>query len=143
MKEIKSIIYETVDGKQFTDKKDAEKHENTFLGQRFFRVYANPDLTEGRYDAQPIGYITVDAVTLNYGNGHISDGICKNYAEAWCEQYINIKKYTFDACSFHKGGPFHNWKVEQISEFNLTDIKNSSDNYLGSVDENGFHSFIK
>ena len=85
MKEIKSIIYETVDGTLFTDKKEAEKHEKRLLGRRFFRVYAHPDLTEGR----------------------------------------------------------HNWKVEQISEFNLTDIKNSSDNYLGSVDENGFHSFIK
>lgn len=68
---------------------------------------------------------------------------CEDYAEAWCELYICSRKYSFAACSFHRGGPFHNWKVEQISEFNLTDIKNSSDNYLGSVDENGFHSFIK
>lgn len=143
MKEIKSIIYETVDGTLFTDKKEAEKHEKRLLGRRFFRVYAHPDLTEGRHDAQPIGYIMVDAENLSYGNGPISDNICEDYAEAWCELYICSRKYSFAACSFHRGGPFHNWKVEQISEFNRTDIKNSSDNYLGSVDENGFHSFIK
>lgn len=50
MKEIKSIIYETVDGTLFTDKKEAEKHEKRLLGRRFFRVYAHPDLTEGRHE---------------------------------------------------------------------------------------------
>lgn len=55
MKEIKSIIYETVDGTLFTDKKEAEKHEKRLLGRHFFRGYAHPDLTEGRHDAQPIG----------------------------------------------------------------------------------------
>lgn len=46
MKEIKSIIYETVDGTLFTDKKKQKNMKKTSWTS-FFRVYAHPDLTEG------------------------------------------------------------------------------------------------
>lgn len=143
MKTVSVTAYETYDGKRFTDQKEAIEHENRLRRLRYFLIYKKPDLTEGRHDAQPCGYITVDAVGLSYFSSAVSDEVCREYAEAWCETYISARKYAFAACSFHGGRPFHNWKVEQIPTYEENEyelLKEFTEKYklLGSVDGSGF-----
>lgn len=140
MIEIKKIVYQTIDGKIFPQKNEAEEYEKKMIGKRYFLVYSRPDLTEGRYDARPNGYIIVDALELSYTSSPIPDAICKEYAEAWCEKYISVRKYTFAACPFHAGGPFHNWKVEQLpTDFEKLQKYTGKYKLLGTVDECGFN----
>lgn len=140
MIEIKEIVYRTIDGKTFSKKSEAEEHEKKILGKRHFLIYSGPDLTEGKHDGLPIGYIIVDALELSYTSSPIPDAICKEYAEAWCENFIKSKKYTFAACSFHPGGPFHNWKVEQLpTDYEKLQKYTKKYELLGTVDKCGFN----
>jgi len=48
MKEVKQTIYETEDNKQFFTKNEAESHERELKNTKYFKVFCNPDLMEGR-----------------------------------------------------------------------------------------------
>lgn len=61
IQELKKTIYKTSDGKVFEDREEAEKWEKRYANVEFFPIYAKPDLTEGRYGPQFVGFLMVDA----------------------------------------------------------------------------------
>lgn len=75
-----NIVYETIDGKIFTDKEDAIKHEAKLNKICAFKIFVNPDLCEGRHGPRFAGYLLVEANSRHdlfvehwcyskYGNG--------------------------------------------------------------------------
>lgn len=77
-KKVEREIYFTKDGKEFTDKEEAKKHEKLLKNSSYWIIIYKPDLTEGRGWYGKI-YLTV------------IDG-SRNLIEDWC--YENIGKQT-------------------------------------------------
>lgn len=106
MREIKSVVYETLDGKIFKNKEDAEKHEQKLKGIKAYKIYAYPDLTEGRHGYQFQGYLLVNARNSHslfvenwcyskYGNrvdfimgGFNSNAIMEKWSFVGCDLYL-------------------------------------------------------
>ena len=70
MKEVekKIKVYITADGKEFTDKGDAEKWEAEIAEVSYFVVHYSPDLTEGRTLSQRKGLVQVVGFRNNERN---------------------------------------------------------------------------
>lgn len=60
MEEVKIVVYKTIDGKIFENKEEAEKHERNISNVYAFKIYYQPDLTEGR-GFQKYGYLLINA----------------------------------------------------------------------------------
>lgn len=111
MKEVIRIVYETVDGKVFYNKEEAEKHEEKINDVKAFRVYAHPDLTEGRSGASFQGYLLV-----HVRNAH------EMFAEEWCyRKYGN--KVTFVQGVYGSNAIMTSWRLSPCSVFNVEDSK--------------------
>lgn len=77
MEEIKSITYKTIDGLVFEDRDKAEIHEKSLGNVKAFKIYAFPDLNEGKYSYQFQGYLLVNAEA--HHNLFVEDWCYKNY----------------------------------------------------------------
>lgn len=62
MEEKKSTVYVALDGKEFTNKKDAESYEEYLKHIKYYEVYEGADLTEGRNWYRNTLHITVTAL---------------------------------------------------------------------------------
>lgn len=60
--QVTQTVYITDDGKKFFSKEEAEKHEQTLQNTTLWRVYHEPDLTEGR------GWQRTTYLLVEYGN---------------------------------------------------------------------------
>lgn len=60
IKETKQSVYTTEDGKQFADTKEAEKHQKSLDGRKFFVIRHGADLTEGRGTTRTV-YASVES----------------------------------------------------------------------------------
>lgn len=100
MEEIKSITYRTIDGKLFESKEEAEQHEMKIRNVKAYKIYAYPDLNEGRRSAEFQGYLLVN-----------SDGYHDMFAEYWCyEKYKNRVAFVMGA--FGSNAIMENWSYK-------------------------------
>jgi hypothetical protein len=78
------------------------RHESTTRNIVWFKVFAGPDTTEGRYGPRLCGYVAVHA-----------NGSHNMFAEHWC-----YKKYgstvTFCMGVFGSNAVMSNWRVERL-----------------------------
>lgn len=77
MEEIKTITYRTLDGKIFEDKDKATIHEKSLGNVKAYKIYAYPDLTEGKHSYQFQGYLLVNAET--HHDMFVEDWCYRNY----------------------------------------------------------------
>lgn len=98
---VKEIIsYQTVDGKLFTNKEEAEKHEKIVNNRKVYRINYCPDLTEGR-GLQKSGYIVVEGDKSAY----LADLLVEN----WCYvKWGNKVAFAQGVC------PTPNWKFTNV-----------------------------
>ena len=108
MKEVKSVIYVTEDGKEFTNKQEALEHEDKLLNVKPFLVRYCPDLTEGR-GLQKSGIVWVHA-----------NGSYKDFVEHWCYEHFGNK---FDFCMgvYGSNAIVNTWYVTTASESDLNE----------------------
>lgn len=66
-------VYTTTDGKEFTDKKEAEAHEKALERITYVRVYHSPDLTEGR------GFCAATLVKFNGKDPFMMDALIRDF----------------------------------------------------------------
>lgn len=118
MEEVKTIVYKTIDGKIFESKEDAQKHETKLGNLRAFKIYAYPDLNEGRRGAEFQGYLLVNARSSH-----------DMFAEHWCyEKYKN--KVAFVMGAFGSNAIMENWYYTRC------DLSEVDGNVIDRVQEN-------
>lgn len=61
LKVLTQEVYETTDGKVFTNKEEAELHEKQMADLKYYEIRYGSDLTEGREWLCSVGYIVVNA----------------------------------------------------------------------------------
>ncbi|GAA4879420.1 hypothetical protein GCM10023310_69480 [Paenibacillus vulneris] len=108
MREVKSTIYITDDGKEFANKKEAEIHESKIKNVKCFLVRYAPDLTEGR-GFQKSGVVMVHA------NGHHKD-----FVEHWCyEKFGN--RIDFCMGVYGSNAITSTWFIKEATEKDIED----------------------
>jgi hypothetical protein len=102
MKEIPSVIYETIDGKRFISRKEAELHESQLTDVKGFLVRYAPDLTEGR-GWQKEGIVLVHAKRHQLW-----------FAEHYCyEKFGNRIEFIMGA--YGSNAITENWSVREVN----------------------------
>jgi len=110
-------VYIANDGKIFEKEKECIDYEKKFANLRYTKVYAYPDLTEGRHGPRYIGVVKTN----------IPFGDIKLLVEHWC-----YKKFG-SRCEFVQGAQgIPSWRVGDI----LTKVPEDS-LILGEVTMNG------
>jgi hypothetical protein len=118
MREVKSVIYITDDGKEFTNKNDALKHETKLKNVKAFLVRYNPDLTEGR-GFQKSGIVLVHA-----------NGNHKEFVEHWCyERFGN--SITFVMGVYGSNAICGNWYITSATDNDINQFE-----VLDKIEEN-------
>ena len=59
-KEVLKEIFVADDGKEFETEKEANEYEKSNLGAKYFVIYANPDLSEGKVPAKITGILKIE-----------------------------------------------------------------------------------
>jgi hypothetical protein len=103
MKEIKKTVYVTDDGKEFTNRKEAELHETKTKDVKYFLVSYAPDLTEGR-GLQNKGILMVH-----------SKGCQSMFAEHYCYQKFG-NKIEFVMGVYGSNAITQNWSIREINK---------------------------
>lgn len=103
MKEIKSTIYITDDGKEFTNKKEAMEHESRLNNVKYFVVRYSPDLTEGR-GLQKAGLVMVHA-----------KGSHREFVEHWCYQNFG-NRIDFCMGVYGSNAIMAAWSIREVVE---------------------------
>lgn len=117
MEEVLTIAYKTIDGKLFESKEEAQKHEEQNQNLKAFKIFAYPDLTEGRSGPEFQGYLLVNAKSNH-----------SMFAEHWCyEKYHN--KIAFVMGVFGSNAIMENWYYTSCS---LSEV---NDSIIGKVQE--------
>lgn len=106
MKEIKSTIYIADDGKEFTNKEDAIRHEEKLNNVKSFVVRYSPDLTEGR------GFQKVGVVMVHANNSH------KDFVEHWCYENFG-NRIDFCMGVYGSNAITSCWYIKEASSFEL------------------------
>ncbi len=121
MEEIRIITYKTIDGKLFDVKEDAEKHEKTLTKVKAYKIYAYPDLTEGRHGAKFQGYLLVHA-----------DNNQDLFVEDWCyRKYKN--KIGFIMGAYGSNAIMETWLYHEVP---LASVNLNENKILDKIEEN-------
>lgn len=97
MQKILTVTYKTIDGKLFDNEEDALKHEKAYQNIKAFKIFAYPDLTEGRNGPTFQGYLLVHAKSDH-----------SLFVEDWCyRKYHN--KVSFVMGAFSSAAIRENW----------------------------------
>lgn len=122
MEKIETVCYKTTDGKIFETESMAQEHEKELSNVKAFKVYAHPDLTEGRYGPSLQGYLLVHANKYH-------DEFAKHWAYT---EYGNEIAFVMGA--YGSNAIIGNWKVTQCDIDSI-----ESDKIVDKIEEN----FIK
>lgn len=101
---IQRTYYETIDGRQFENKHEAEKHEKKL---EFFELYCFPDTTEGRHSCLLKGYIAVAA-----NDRH-------SYFAEYAAHKVLGNRITFCQGVFGSNAIMENWKIKHVDKDNV------------------------
>lgn len=104
METIETTVYRTVDGKDFTDKATAEKHEAAVIATdrrtTFWCVTHNPDLTEGR---GWYGRIILEVVLATEWDSP------QEWVEDYCHRIVGRRLMFVQGCSAMAG-----WQISRL-----------------------------
>lgn len=103
MRESTSIIYIADDGKQFTNRKEAEKYEQTLKNVKSFVVRYSPDLTEGR------GYQKVGIIMVHVNSNH------QDFAEHWCYKEFG-NRISFCMGVYGSNAIMDSWLIKEAKD---------------------------
>ena len=100
------VQYECMDGMKFSTREEAEQHEEKLKQIHIYKVYAGPDLTEGRYGPKYKGVILINSPYYeelarywaynSYGNEYgLIQGVVTKPQKMWFLETID-KVYSVD-----------------------------------------------
>lgn len=125
MIETKQTVYETLDGKKFFTKKEAELHERDLKSTKLFKVICNPDTMEGRGYNKTL-YFSVKSDFNNYQQLLLSAYCYEKFNGnvAWVMGVQPMENYIIYPC-----------KIEETSgkEVKILDFRNMKQNNFKEV----------
>lgn len=101
MKEVPTVLYETIDGKQYLSREEAEQHEKELVNVKRYLVRYDPDLTEGR------GFQKEGLIWVHAKHHH------QWFAEHYCYKEFG-NRIEFVMGTYGSNAITENWSISEI-----------------------------
>lgn len=113
-KEVLKEIFVADDGKEFETEKEANEYEKSNLGAKYFVIYANPDLSEGKVLAKITGILKIEMPSDVTSVKEFSSEIAQTITD-WFGYQIYGNKYGLVMGHYGAYCFMESWRLEETT----------------------------